>query len=297
MHFPFTFYTATPAFHLVKSVAGEKRSDGRGKTYLVGPRTAIARVPISEASVPFSLTELTSDGQQVVVTGEARVRLVPERIVDRLDFSVDPWEDTYLAEEDPEQQAYEEVRHALRGIVRAEIRGKALKEAIAAAAELEDAVRAKIRADAQAFTDIGIAVSDFHVSDVAPANLDLKKALEAEARERMLANADKAVAERRMDAATNDRRLKDYEAETAEQLERKRAALIEARNANVLKEAEADRKATEDRLAAYSGTDAAKLLSLAMQEFAKAGKVGQLTITPDFLSAVAAAGTNGHKRS
>ncbi|MDP3771246.1 MAG: hypothetical protein Q8R16_03025, partial [bacterium] len=112
------------------------------------------------------------------------------------------------------------------------------------------------------------------------------RALEAKAREEMLADADRALAERRMDAAKSDRGLKEYEAETAEGLERRRAALVEARNANVVAEAQADATAIAKRLEPYEKVDARLVFALGIRELGMSGRVGQVNFTPEFLAAI-----------
>ena len=96
---------------------------------------------------------------------------------------------------------------------------------------------------------------------------------------------DRAVAQRRMDAAESERTLRTFEAETDRTLEEKRAALIEIRNENVINEAEADSKAAAKRLEPYRDMDGQILLALSFKEMAEQG-VGELNITPDFLAAL-----------
>ncbi|MFH1098778.1 MAG: SPFH domain-containing protein [Candidatus Uhrbacteria bacterium] len=293
MRFPFTFYRAGPAEFVVKYVAGVRHTEGKGVVCFVGPRTTLACVPTADLAVAIEFIELTSDGQEVIVHGEARIQLAPHSVVDRFDFSIDPWSGDYLADENPEDQLRESVRNVLRGKVRSEVRTKDLKVAITSAAALEEALRRGLTEDAKEFAELGVTVLTIFVSGIAPANADLKRALEAEARERMLASADRALADRRMDASKNDRSLKEYEADTARQLEERRKALVEARNANVVAEAEADAAAIAKRLSPYATADPRIVLALGLRELAN-GHVSQVTITPDLLAAVTrSAATNG----
>lgn len=287
MKFPFTLFKGAPTDYIVKYVSGVKRKEGRGGIFFVGPRTTIARVPTTDVAVPFAFIELTADGQQVTVQGEMQVRYLVDRILSRRDFTVDPHFGVYTSR-DPEKVA-EEAVHTLQTFVRGEIGAKTLKEMLVAAAVLKDAVFAAITANADPWKAVGIEVVSLFITGVAPANLDLKKALEAEAREKMLATADKAVADRRRAAAESDRGLKEYEAETARTLEERRAQLVKVRNANTVAEAEADAKAIDERLRPYRSMDAGTLLALGINEMGKSGRVGTFNVTPDLLSAVTAA--------
>lgn len=294
MRLPVTFYRAGPADYVVRYVAGERRAEGRGLVCFVGPRTSIARVPTADLIVPFAFTELTADDQQVVVHGSARIRFRPTTIVDRVDFAIDPWTGEHLAEEEPEESVREEVRRVLQAIVRDAMRPKDLRAAIAAAAELTVSIDGAVAGKRDALAALGVDVLDLAINAVVPANPDLKKALEAEAREQMLAAADRALAERRQAAAASERTLKEYEADTAERLEARRKALVVARNANLVAEATADAEAIAKRLAPYQDIEAPVLLALGIRELATSGKVGQVTFTPDFLAAVqSAARPNG----
>lgn len=290
MKFPLSFYRANPNEFAVKYVSGKRRKGARGAFYLVGPRTTIALVPTSDQSTAYQFTELTSDGQQVNVQGELVVKFLVEEILDRRDFTIDPKNGSYL-DEAPDS-VKEDASHALQTFVRSIVATFDLKTALAATAEIERQLLVAIRGTT-AFADLGVEVKMIFVTSVAPANLDLKKALEAEAREKMLADADKAIADRRKKAAVTDRSLKEYEADTAQQLEARRAALVAARNANVIAEAQADAHANVMRLTPYEKVDPRILLALGLRELASGGRVQNLSITPDLLLAVTNSAKSG----
>lgn len=284
MRLPFTFYRASPTEYVVKFVVGRRRKEGAGRIFFAGPRTVLARFPVTEQVVSFAFSELTSDSQRVMVQGELHARLIVDKMLERRDFTFDAWTGAYNSE-DPEN-VLEEVVHAFQSYVRREVALRPLKEILATAAEVEAAVRSAIAADAAPFDGIGARIERLFVMGITPENLDLKKALEAEAREKMLAAADKAVAERRRAAAENDRALKEYEAETERGLEERRAEMVKVRNANTVAEAEADAKAIEMRLAPYREIDAGTLLALGIKEMGASGRVGTFAVTPELLAAV-----------
>jgi len=292
MKLPFCFYKAPPTDHLVKFVAGQKKAEGVGRWFFVGPRTTLARVSTTDLPVTFVFNELTKDGQDVCVQGEIEVRLDIASILARRDFSIDPDTGDYLSD-DPEKVG-EEVAHALQTFVRREVIGKDLKTVLAEIADLEKTVLKAVSENPLTFTDLGVKVVKLFITGVKPANPDLRRALEAEARERMLAEADKAIADRRMDAAKSDRSLREYEADTAEKLEKRRKELIEASNANLISQAVAEAEATEKRLAPYNAMDSGMILALGIKEIATSGRVGQFNLTPDFLTAVQNM-SSGHK--
>lgn len=291
MLFPFYFFKSGPSDHVMKFVAGKLRKEGQGLYCLVGPRTTIATVPTTDQSVSFNFTELTSDGQQVVVQGEVMVGYLVKEIIERRDFTIDPRTGDYLSE-DPER-VLEEITHVLQSFVRDGVKQRTLKDSLAATAELEEQVLDAALADVDSFKDLGVEVKNLFVTGITPANPDLKKALEAEKREEMLAAADKALADRRKKAAESDRSLKEYESETAKRLEEERAKLVTERNKNLLAEAEAEAEATRKRLAPYASLAPGMVLALGIKEIAASGRVAQFTFTPEILAAVNAASRNG----
>lgn len=284
MRFPFRFFKSGPNDFLVKFVAGRRSAEGKGLIVFVGPRTTLARFPATDVPVPFIFTELTKDGQPFSVQGEVQVRLTVDALIARRDYTIDPVTGEYRTD-DPES-VNAEAGHALQSYVRRAIEGLDLKAALAATSRLEATILEAITKDAEPFTRLGVTVAALFITSVAPANPDLKKALEAEAREQLFAAADKALADRRRNAAESDRALKEYEAETARTLEEQRAALVKERNANTIAEAEADATAAEKRLAPYRDADPRMLFALGIRELGASNRIGQVNFTPDFLAAM-----------
>ncbi len=284
------FYRSDTSTYSAKYVAGKLRKAGRGITFFVGPRTTVAKIPATVVSIPYDCTDLSRDGLDVRIQGTIQALFTPEVVLNRRNLTVNPTTDTYLRPEEFDE-LQEDVRNAVRSVSRRAIANATLKENQSRAAELERDIFAKINEVKVTFTALGITIVSFTVSAVMPALPDLAKALQAEEREKVLAASDKAVADRRMDAARNDRALKLYEAETAMQQEQERANLLEARNKNIVTEATADAEAIGLRLAPNKNVDPRVLLALAINNISASGRVGQFNITSDFLAAIQG-GTN-----
>jgi len=116
---------------------------------------------------------------------------------------------------------------------------------MSAVAELEGLVFKGVSEATQNFTKFGIAVAALFITSVKPANNHLKNALESTEREKMLAQADTAVAERRIENAKNDRELKDYEAESRREHQKYEAETRRTNDAYV-----AETKRTNEEFAA-----------------------------------------------
>ena len=289
------FYKGRPTDHVVKFVAGKKRQEGPGKVFFVGPRTTIACVPTTDLPQPFAFTEITADGQQLMVQGELHLRLLVQRILGRADLTIDPRTNAYRS--DDFSKVKEQSCHALQGFVRRQVQAATLQQSLGAVATLQRAVLAAIAAAAEPFERLGVEVVALFITQVAPDNLDLRRALEAEVRERLLAAADKAVSDRRMRAAESERELKTYEEETAVLLEQQRGRRIAARNANLIAEAKAESEATAKRLEPYQKMDPRTLFALGVREMSSSGKVGQVNFTPELLAAISRADGGEHAGS
>lgn len=115
----------------------------------------------------------------------------------------------------------------------------------------------------------------------------MQKALEAEYRELLQKNADKAIYERRAASVEEERKIRQREMDTDVELENRRKDLVELQAENSLKLAEAEAKADEMKLEPYGNLAPQALIGLALKEFAgNAGKIGSLNITPDMLGQV-----------
>jgi len=283
MKWPVFFYKAGPNDFVTRFVNGKSRARGKGLSFLVWPWTTVVRIPATDQPFPFAFSELSSDGQDVMIQGEIQVRLDSERILERRDFTIDARTNTHTSD-DPHKVS-EDVVNVLQTFVRTIVSAKDLKDNLVSVAEIEEGSFVAIGESSGSFTDLGVEVVSLHITSVTPGNRDLKRALEAEAREKMLAAADKAIHDRRMEAAESDRSLKGYEAETALELERANVELIEVQNANLVAEAKAEREATAEKLAPYRDIESTTLLALGIRELAS-GNVGEVNITSDLLAAI-----------
>lgn len=288
--FPIRLFKAGPSDYVVKYVAGKKQGEGVGRVFLVGPRTTIARIPASVIPVPLNFDELTSDMQSVRIQGEIHVKLESGRAFGRYDLSIDPASGMYLAD-DPIRKVQNAVCSTLQGLVRTEIEKQTLKSVLTSAGTIETSIRSEAAAKRELFDGLGVTVETIFISAIVPSNPRLKEALEAEARERLLTNADKAIADRRAEAAQNERKLSEYEDETALHRELKRKELVSACADNQLKEAEGEAAATEKRLAPLAALKPETIFALGFRDIMSNGKIGNLSFTPELLNLLS--GFNG----
>ncbi len=121
---------------------------------------------------------------------------------------------------------------------------------------------------------LGVEPLSFVVLSVKPTP-EMARALEAEAREGLQREADRAIYERRNTAVEQERRIKESELATEVALEERRKSLIELRTANEKAEADARAYALEATLKPAQGVDWKTLLAF-----------GAMNLSPDLLEAL-----------
>ena len=119
---------------------------------------------------------------------------------------------------------------------------------------------------------------------------EMGKALEAEYRESLQQRADQAIYARRAAAVEQERRIKENELSTQLLLEQRRQELVELEGQNNNRQAEFNARSNEIWLKPWRDTDARVLLALAFKQMGEnAGRIGNLSLTPELVAAFAGA--------
>lgn len=280
---PFSLYRGGPTDHIILYRNGRVVGSGLGASFWVWPWHTLVRVPQAEQSYAFTDKELSSDTQDMTVTGEVRVRFMVDTLAKRRDLRVDPKSDAPLTDDLRKIEA--EVRSLLPGYVRRQVVTHTMRELLTKTDQVRDAMLKEMTADAEVFASLGVELVGLVVTAITPTNSQLRQALEAETREQVMAAADRAMHDRRMKSAEADRAVKTYEIATQQTVEEGRTALLAVQNANLVSTAEAEAKASTERLAPFRNVAPEVLLALALQEAAKNG-IGTLNVSPELLTAL-----------
>jgi hypothetical protein len=261
---------------------GRIRDKGLAYSGFIGPQTTVAVVPTTPQILNFAIDAQTSDNQPVVVQGSLTAILAPAVAVRRFDFTVDPVRGGYIGN-------WLEVLNArvIARVLRAvldKVKTLTVKESTHSQSQVEQAVIDAL--GPAVFQADGIAIESCSIPRIEPKDDEVSASLGAQERQAMLTESDKALHDRRLKASTNERAIKQYEADTRLELERKHGDLLEEQAKNKKKEAETDASATTIRLAPLKDVEAGKLLGAAVMEAAKGGKVGNIAITSEFLAAI-----------
>lgn len=305
---------APPTVHVLYYTNGILRRDGPGLSFLYfAPTSTIVDVPLSTADVPFIFQEVTADFQPVTLQGQLTYRINdPGRAAGLLDFSVSA-EGLYLSDNDPLDLLAQRLTNAAQTIAKTVTQQLLLRAVLSGYETIEKALLNGLRSD-ETVLMLGVQVLGLSILSIKPTP-ETAKALEAEAREALLRQADQAIYLRRNAAVEEERRIKESELNTEIAVELKRReiretrmqadiALEEQRSTLIDSEVENERKHADSRAYALETTlrplrdadwrtlmavavkegDPRFAIALAFQELAEnAGKIGQLNVTPDLL--------------
>jgi hypothetical protein len=310
--FGIRYIKVPPTMHVIQFTNGQVRREGTGLSFFYfAPRTTLAGVPVGSTDVPFIFGETTADFQAVTVQGHLTYRVTdPRKLAGLLDYSLHPRGG--YATEDPDKLPLR-ITHAAQTATRAEIQARPLRAVLVEA----DAVGQRVFADmaaSPALEALGVGILGFSILAIKPVP-ETSKALEAEARERLLREADDAIYTRRNNAVEQERKIKENELNTevavqAKQreieetrltgqiaLEEQRRQLVnrQAENSKIRADAQAygieatlkpltalDPKSLQ--VLAARSVDPRLMVAMAFQEIAaNATKVGNLNISPELL--------------
>jgi regulator of protease activity HflC (stomatin/prohibitin superfamily) len=303
---------ANPTDYILHFSRGKLAQEGAGLSFFYfSPASSIVSVPLASANIPFVFNEPTADFQTLTVQGQMTYRIMdPKKAAAMLDLTVDA-KGRYVS--DQYQKLPERLVYGLQTLVRAEIQGLPLREALVHGDELTSRVLGQLRASSEV-VQLGVEILNLMVLSLKPTP-EMAKALEAEAREALNRNADEAVYTRRNAAIEQERRLKENELQTellvqTKQrelhereldgqiaLETQRAALTDQKTENERKEADSRAYALKAVMAPVQGLDwrvlmmlnpqggdARNTIAMAFQELASnAQKIGELNVSPDLL--------------
>jgi regulator of protease activity HflC (stomatin/prohibitin superfamily) len=306
------YFKASPTTFVMQYVNGRVKREGVGLSFFYfAPSSTLVAAPVGSADAPFIFNETTADFQTITVQGHLTYRVAdPMRLAALLDYSVRP--DGAHESDDPDKLPLR-VTHAAQNAMRAEIQGRPLRAALVEADVIARRVRTALM-ESPALAALGVELLNFSILAIKPAP-ETSKALEAEARERLLREADDAIYSRRNNAVEKERTIRENELNTevavqtkqreieetrlagqiALEEERRRLVGAEAENSKTRADAQAYAvEATLKPLAALDpkslqvlacgSADPRLLVAMAFQEIAaNAAKVGTLNISPDLL--------------
>ena len=278
--------------------------------FFFAPTTTVVQVTMSSIDVPFMFEETTLDFQDVTIQGQLNYRVSePEKLAALMNYEVNP-QGRYISD-DPEK-----LQERLIQIAQVRAHAFAQKSSLAmllnSAAELGHDLQIGVQ-ESEVTKMLGIELISLFVLSV-KSSPEMAKAMQADAREKLLLKADEAVFARRNTAIELERQIKENELNTerviAEKQRQVREANMQADIAIETKKAElVDQQANNQRklaavqaesikgtldamqgtdwktiMTAFGGVDSKQVMAMAFQQLAEnAEKIGRLDISPDLL--------------
>ncbi len=221
------FVKFQPSEYVMKFRSGKVIKEGVGLSfYYYAPLTSIVVIPVSSIDVPFMFDEMTRDYQTVTVQGQLTYRITDFRRISRLlNYTYDPRKHRHLSD-DPDKLS-QRVIHMAKVQIQKHIEHMPLKEVLQSSERLAGSIRQELRVHEE-LEQLGIELIGLSILAILP-NKETLRALEAEAREEILRQADDALYERRNSSIEQERRVKENELNTEIAVEAKKRQIQEAK--------------------------------------------------------------------
>ncbi|QEG24534.1 SPFH domain-containing protein [Mariniblastus fucicola] len=309
----FRYLKTTPTTHVMQYKNGKLVRQGAGLSFFYFmPSSVVVQIPLASVGIPFVFNETTSDFQEATIQGDITYRVVdPEKLAAMLDHSVD-YRGRY-GSDDPSKLS-ERIIHAAQISAREFTQRNPLGELLTKSDELVATCESALK-EAPAVAMLGVEIIGMSILSIG-ATPEMTKALQAEAREKLLQQADEAVHIRRNKAIELEREIKENELQTEIKVEEKkrevremqlradiaveqqRTELVDQRVQNERKEAEARADGLRAILepmkdvdwktllaASPGGINSQEMIAMAFRDLAdNADKIGTLNMSPDLLN-------------
>lgn len=219
------FIKVQPTDYVLLYKRGRLVREGAGLAFFYfEPSSSIIRIPVASTDVPFIFKEVTSDFQEVTIQGQITYSVSdPKKLSQLMNFTLAPNGRDYTSE-DPQKLPQRLINHA-QVLTRSSLKTLTLRQALGISADLVTALRQGMQ-KAEETTSLGIEILGLSILAIKPTP-ETARALEAEAREQILREADEAVYTRRNAAVEQERAIKENELNTEIAIENKKRQIRE----------------------------------------------------------------------
>jgi hypothetical protein len=223
--FGIKFIKVEPTDFIMQYKGGKLVREGTGLSFFYfAPSTSLVRVPMASEDVPFIFEEVTADFQEVTVQGQLTFRVAdPKKLAQMMNYTLSQRGRVY-ASSDPSKLPQRLINHA-QVLTRTSLKSLKLRDALGQSDDLETSLREGMKV-AEALTSLGVEVIGLSLLAIKPTP-ETARALEAEAREQILREADEAVYARRNAAVEQERSIKENELNTEIAVEEKKRQIRE----------------------------------------------------------------------
>ncbi len=224
--FGWRYIKVSPATHLRVFSRGKVVKEGPGLSlFYFAPTTSLVSVPVESTDGPFIFEEVSADFQPVTIQGQFTYRIVdPAKVTSLLNFTLDSLGSRYISD-DPAKLPMRIINLA-KVLAQMELKSLTLRQATKASDAISQSLREKLAA-ASEISALGVEVLGLSILAIRPTP-ETSRALEAEAREQLLLEADEAIYRRRNSAVEQERSIKENELNTEIAVENKKRQIREA---------------------------------------------------------------------
>ncbi|KOR33183.1 membrane protease subunit, stomatin/prohibitin [Achromatium sp. WMS3] len=221
----FKFIKVQPTEYLMVHRKGKIAKEGTGITaFYFAPISSLVKVPMASVDMPFIFNEITADFQEISIQGQITYRVQnPNKLAAMMNYTLAANGLDYAAE-DPHKLASRLVNHA-QVLTNAAIKRLKLREALTAGSELVTELCTSLQTN-EAIASLGIEVLALAILAIKPTP-ETARALETEAREAILRQADEAVYIRRNAAVEHERAIQENQLNTEIAVEQKKRQIRE----------------------------------------------------------------------
>ncbi len=220
------FIKAEPTTYLLQYKRGRVKREGVGLAFhYYAATTSLVAVPIASSDAPFIFNETTADFQEITVQGQVTYRITdPRRVAALLNFSLDGGTYRYVSD-DPDKLS-ERVVNRVQVLTSKQVQRLPMRAAIRASDALVQQLLADLRASPE-LDALGLEILGLSILAIKPTP-ESARALEAEAREQLLKEADEALYRRRNASIEQERAIKENELGTELAVELKKRQIRDA---------------------------------------------------------------------
>lgn len=219
------FIKSEPTTYLMAFRGGKIVKEGAGLSMLYfGPTTSIVAVPFGSRVLDFIFQPVPADFQAVTVQGQVSCRISePQKLAGMLNFALNPDGKSYTSD-DPDK-LMDRILGVVEVLIQKALKGMGLKQALLASDDIAQVIEDGLRRQEE-IQSLGIEILRASVLAVKPTP-ETARALEAEARESILRNADEAIFSRRNAAVEQERAIRESELDTEVAVEQKKRKIRE----------------------------------------------------------------------
>jgi len=214
-----------PTDFILQYRRGKLVREGAGLSFFYfSPNSSLVLIPVASTDIPFIFEGVTIDFQEVTVQGQLTYRVSDARMLSRmLNFSIAANGRDYISE-DP-LKLPQRLTNEVQVLTRSALKGMNLRQALGGIDNLMNILRAGMQ-KSELIISLGIEILGLSILAIKPFP-ETARALEAEAREQILREADEAIYSRRNAAVEQERNIKENELNTEIAVENKKRQIRE----------------------------------------------------------------------